>query len=299
MTRVFIPSIFLIPVFLLLGGVSTSYAESSEGGGSGGIGNGDVYVGAYYPIPGTGEWASFDTGIPTNPREFKYEPKCFEGDVGNIVCLNENERVCSAGPRGKLVYWFARLKESGNPWTLMDPPNPSCIYAEKPRDIGDQIRETILTEFQSRPIVPGTLSLQPSPHTLIGAHTNFYVDASEQVFDFVMLEQSIRIIARPSEYEWDYGDGAVYGPASQSGGPLPADRWGEETATSHVYRTTGDYQASVSVYFSAEYSINGGPMVPIDGRATVPSAPAIISVWKSDSRNVADDCLVNPAGYGC
>ncbi|MCC3265428.1 hypothetical protein [Arthrobacter gengyunqii] len=284
---------------MFLANISPSYAEGSGGGGSGDIGNGDVYVGAYYPIPGTGEWASFDTGIPTNPREFMYEPKCFAGDVGDIVCLNENERVCAAGARGKLVYWFTRLKESGNPWALMDPPNPSCIYAEKPRDVGDQIRENILTEFQSRPIAAGTLSLQPSPHTLIGAHTNFYVEAGEQVFDFVMLEQNIRIVASPSEYEWHYGDRTVYGPASQTGSPLPADRWGEETSTSHVYRETGNYQASVTVHFSAEYSINGGPMVPIDGRAAVPSAPVAISVWKSESHNVADDCRVNPAGYGC
>ncbi|MBP3043827.1 hypothetical protein KKR91_04300 [Arthrobacter jiangjiafuii] len=157
----------------------------------------------------------------------------------------------------------------------------------------------ILSEFQSRPIAAGSLGMQPSPHTLIGAQTNFYVEAREQTFDFVLLGQDLRIIATPTEYEWTYGDGTSYGPAPFAGGPLPESRWGEKTATSHVYGATGDVQASVVVHFSGEYSINGGPLVPIDGRASVPSAPQTVSVWRSTSNNVADDCLINPAGYGC
>ncbi len=292
--------IIAITALSLVVNSATAMAVGDGGGsgGEGGLGEDKVYVGAYYEIPGTGEWSHINTGIPDNLTEFMFELKCFEGDVGNILCLNENERFCKAATGGKLVYWFSRLKDSGQAWDPVSP-DPSCIYSEKPRDIGDQIRETILTEFQSRPILPGTLALQPSPHTLIGAHTNFYVEATEQVFDFAMFEQDIRIVARPTEYEWNYGDGTVYGPASQAGGPLPPGRWGEETSTSHVYLATGNFQASVTVYFSAEYSINGGPMVPIDGRATVPSAPVAISVWKSESHNVADDCRVNPAGYGC
>lgn len=273
-------------------------ASNAEGGASGGVGNGDVFVGAYYPIPGSGQWAPFEIGLPSDPMDYKLEFKCFDGDTGNIDCLHGDRNRCTAGAGGRLVYWFTRLKESGNQWRLLYP-DPSCIYSEEPRNIRDQIEETILSEFQSRPISPGILSMQPSPHTLIGAHTNFYVETGEQVFDFVLFEQDIRIVARPTEYEWKYGDGVVNGPAPFAGGPLPADRWGEETTTSHVYRATGDYQASVVTYFSAEYSINGGPMVPIDGRATVPSAPQTVSVWKSESRNVADDCLVNPDGFGC
>lgn len=284
----------LITLTLLLTMPGVSEAKDNDPG----VRGGDVYVDTYYIIPGTGEWASINTGIPDDPIEYTFELRCFAEGNGHVECLNENARLCPAAPGGKQAYWFSRIKGSGQPWSPMGR-YPSCIYAEKPRDIGDQIRENILSEFQSQPVEPGRLGMQPSPHTLIGAHTNFYVEASEQIFDFLMLEQEIRIIARPTEYEWSYGDGTTYGPAPYAGGPLPADQWGEETATSHVYRETGDYQASVTVYFSAEYSINGGPFVPIDGRATVPSAPQTVSVWKSESRNVADDCLQNPVGFGC
>lgn len=278
--------------------LATTSSVSAAGGGGGGFDDDDVYVAGYYYIPGTGAWGVVDTGIPEDPNEYKFEYKCWTEDAGDIACLAESEGKCTAGEKGRLVYWFFRLKGSGEQWSPMEP-HLSCIYAEKPEDIGDQIRESILREFQSQPIQSGRLELQPSPHTLVGAHTNLYVSAGEQVFDFVLFEQDIRIVARPTEYEWNYGDGTTYGPASFAGTSLPESRWGEETPTSHVYRATGDFQASVVVYFSGEYSINGGPMVPIDGRATVPSAPQTVSVWKSESRNVADDCLVNPAGFGC
>lgn len=286
--------LFLILLTLLVEAPAVSGADEEVG-----VRDDNLYVGSYYVIPGTTEWASFDTGIPDDLYEYNFRLKCFDENAGDIECLYGDRNACTAGEGGRRVYWFMRLKDAANDaWMPMDPPL-SCIYSTKPRDIGDQIRETILQEFQSRPIVSGILNIQPNPHTLVGAHTNFYVDAEEQVFDFVMFEQDIHIVARPTEYDWTYGDGTVYGPAHVAGGALPRDRWGEETATSHQYQEPGDYQASVVVHFSAEYSINGGPMVPIDGRATVPSAPQVIRVWKSESRNVADDCLVNPAGFGC
>lgn len=263
----------------------------------GGVEDNQVFADSYFRIPGSNEWASFDTGIPDHPYEYRFELKCFDASAGDLECLYENRSACTAGERGRLVYWFYSLKGSGD-WNPFGEA-PMCIYAEKPKDTGDRIRENIFAEFQSRAIAPAVMGMQPSPHTLIGAHTNFYADAKIQTFDFMMFDQNIRIVAEPTEYDWVYGDGATYGPARFAGGPLPPDRWGEATPTSHVYLTPGDYLASVTVYFSAEYSVNGGPMVPIEGRATVPSAPLTIRVWKSESRNVAYDCLENPAGFGC
>ncbi|MEB7504686.1 hypothetical protein [Arthrobacter koreensis] len=143
------------------------------------------------------------------------------------------------------------------------------------------------------------MSVQPSPHTLIGAHTNVYVEASSQVFEMELLGQSIRIEVEPTEYTFNYGDGTSYGPVSTPGGPLPEARWGEQTATSHMYSQTGDFPVSVTTFFSGEYSVNGGPMIPMDGRAEVESPAQGLSVWRSESRSVADNCLVNPAGIGC
>jgi hypothetical protein len=287
---------FMAVVVLFL--LASPLPQANAGSGGGGMGDGQVYGESYFFFPGTGEWGTVDTGIPDDPMEYIFRLKCFDDSAGDIACLYENRRACSAGPDGRLVYWFKRLRETTDPW-IPHGTGASCIYSEKPKDVGDLIRENILSEFQSQPIMPGNLNMEPSPHTLAGANTNLYASSAEQVFDFLLFDQNIRVIARPTEYEWNYGDGATYGPAPLAGAPLPENRWGEETPTSHVYRETGDFQAWVLIYFSGEYSINGGPMVPIDGRATVPSVPQTVSVWKAESRSVADNCLVNPAGFGC
>ena len=172
-------SIFLLAI--LLSATSLPFTAHAASGG-GGMGDGDVYGESYYLIPGSGEWGIVDTGIANDPMEYSFRLKCFDDVAGDIDCLYENRRECSAGPDGRLVYWLKKLRGSNDPWILHGL-GASCIYSEKPRDIGEQIRDSILSEFQSRPIAPGALGLQPAPYTLIGAHTNFFVDAGEQVFE--------------------------------------------------------------------------------------------------------------------
>ncbi|WP_312182948.1 hypothetical protein [Arthrobacter sp.] len=247
----------------------------------------------------SGIWASFDFGIPENPIGYRFELVCFEDqEYGDVDCLSQAAQ-CSAGPDGRLVWWFAGLKtRAPSGWSRVSE-SPSCIYSEDPAAFEERIREAVLTAFQESPITPGQLTMQPSPHTLVGAHTNVYVEAGEQVFEMNLLGQSIRIVVEPTEYTFDYGDGTSLGPVRVPGGPLPEFRWGEQTATSHIYEQTGDFPVTVTTHFSGEYSVNGGPMVPIDGRAQVTSPVQVLSVWRSESRNVADDCLVNPTGVGC
>ena len=247
----------------------------------------------------SGVWSLIPAGVSDDPNGFRFEPACFDDqNSGDLACLAQATE-CTAGPDGRLVWWYSGLR-SVDPSTWPRYGNaPSCIYSEDPAAFEERIRAAVLTAFQESPIAPGQLSVQPSPHTLVGAHTNVYVEAGGQVFDMNLLGQSIRIVVEPTEYTFDYGDGSSLGPVRVPGGPLPEQRWGEQTATSHVYGQTGDYPVSVTTHFSGEYSVNGGPMVPIDGRARVVSPVQLLSVWRSESRNVADDCLVNPAGIGC
>ncbi|UWX79397.1 hypothetical protein [Arthrobacter jinronghuae] len=238
-------------------------------------------------------------GIPDDPSGYRFEPVCFDDLAGDVSCLAANQAACTAGEDGRLVYWFSGLKGTDpSTWTKVSE-TPSCIYSEEPVDVGEQIQAQILTAFQERPIAAGKLVLQPSPHTLIGMETNVYVEAAEQVFEMVLLEQTVRIVATPTEFELNYGDGTVYGPTSVPGAPLAQDRWGEQTQTSHKYTASGDYQVGATVHFSGTYSVNGGPMSPIDGRAAVSSEPQTLSVWRAETRSVADNCLVNPSGVGC
>ncbi|MFZ3416110.1 hypothetical protein [Arthrobacter sp. 3Tela_A] len=247
----------------------------------------------------SGVWTSVQVGIPDDPNGYRFEPACFDDqNFGDLTCLNQ-ATACTASEDGRLVWWFSGLRAT-DPATW--PPlgdNPSCIYSEDPAAFEERLREAVLTAFQEAPIAPGTMTLQPSPHTLVGAHTNVYVEAQPQVFEMELLGQSIRIEVEPTEYTFNYGDGTSYGPVSTPGGPLPETRWGEQTSTSHMYSQTGDFSVMVTTFFSGEYSVNGGPLIPMDGRAEVASPSQVLSVWRSESRNVADNCLVNPAGVGC
>ncbi|WP_427173718.1 hypothetical protein [Arthrobacter sp. 92] len=143
------------------------------------------------------------------------------------------------------------------------------------------------------------MSVQPSPHTLRGAETNVYANAEEQQFDVIILGQRIHIIATPAQYSFDYGDGASLGPTTSAGGPLPQERWGEKTRTSHIYGQTGDYRIVLTTHFQGTYSVNDGPPLPIPGQGQFGSPPQTISVWRTITRNYADDCIRNPQGQGC
>ncbi|MFZ3452904.1 hypothetical protein [Arthrobacter sp. 7Tela_A1] len=228
---------------------------------------------------------------------FRYMLLCFDENDGDIACLPSLPE-CRSASDGVVVQWERSLRTTTAPvWEQVG--GPTCIYSEDPAAFEERLRDAVLTAFQEAPIAAGSMVLQPSPHTLVGAHTNVYVEASGQVFEMNLLGQEIRIAVEPTEYTFDYGDGSVYGPAAVPGGPLPESRWGEQTATSHVYGQTGDFPVMVTTFFSGEYSVNGGPLIPIDGRAEVTSPAQVLSVWRTESRNVADNCLVNPTGIGC
>ncbi|MEV7647398.1 hypothetical protein [Arthrobacter sp. NPDC089319] len=153
--------------------------------------------------------------------------------------------------------------------------------------------------FRRLPIAPSGLSVEPVPHTLIGAETNVYASPNEQTFTEDIDGFDVTVRAIPTSYTWSYGDGSSFGPTSQSGGPLPADRLGEKTATSHRYTETGDVHVSLTTTYRGEYSINGSDWIAISGEAQIDSAAVPLSVWRSVVNNYADNCLENPEGAGC
>ncbi|WP_371130755.1 PKD domain-containing protein [Arthrobacter sp. SDTb3-6] len=175
----------------------------------------------------------------------------------------------------------------------------TCIYTEKPRDILAEIAAQISHEFQKTPVQPATVSSQPGPHTLRGQETNFYALAHEQQFTITLLGQKIHLTATPTTYTWNYGDGTTWGPTPTAGAPLPDDRIGEQTQTSHIYTATGKYAITVTTHFTGTYSVNGGPALPIPGRGHIPSPPLSLTVWRAVTHNYADNCNENPHGTGC
>ncbi|WP_251036636.1 hypothetical protein [Arthrobacter sp. ISL-28] len=256
-------------------------------------------IGVWRYDPNTGGWVDMPQAVPEDPNVYKLEYLCLDDEENNfdIACLAGAVK-CTEGKDGRPVRWYSSLKEFQPPvWTALRPDR--CVYTEDPSDVLGRIAAQIQRQFEQLPVNAGTSGIQPSPHTLRGAETNFYAEASEQSFNVNMLGQKVAIIAKPVQYRWDYGDGSSLGPTTTMGGPLPQDRWGEKTRTSHAYAETGDFNVVLTTYFQGTYSVNGGPALPIPNEGQFSSTPQTVSVWRSVTRNYADDCITNPRGQGC
>ena len=261
-----------------------------------------VNVGGWRLDPATGKFVALLPGAAAaDPYQYKYELQCHLGGGDFDTDCLANLVDCKNGPDGEEgipVLWLKAPAGVPNPsWTYHS--GPTCLFDPRPEDLLPRIAAMIQTEFQRLPISAGTVTAQPSPNTLRGAETNFFGNPVEQQFDITILAQRVHVVAKPVAYTWNYGDGAVIGPQTGVGGPLPQERWGEKTLTSHVYAQTGDFMVVLTTHFRGTYSVNGGPPLPIAGQGSFSSPPQPVSVWRTITRNYADDCLQNPQGQGC
>ena len=80
---------------------------------------------------------------------------------------------------------------------------------------------------------------------------------------------------------------------------MPDHTFDQPTDTSHVYKETGDFTIQLNTAYRGEYSVDGGPWMPIPGTATVPSEPMPMSVWRTKKLLVDQDCADNPGGPAC
>lgn len=292
----------LIAAFVFLGSLLQCEPAYADSGVDSGFGNHGVEVGGWRFDAETGRFIGLQPGAVSNdPYQYDYDLQCHlgKGDF-DVDCLR-GALVCQNGTgtaRGIPVIWLRAPAGVPSPtWTFHS--GPTCLFDPKPADLLPRIAAMIQTEFQRLPVAAGTITAQPSPHTLRGAETNVFAEAGEQSFDITILNQAVHVVARPVQYTFSYGDGAVAGPQAAAGGPLSPDRWGEKTATSHVYTQTGDFAVEVTTHFQGTYSVNGGPPLPIPGQGLFRSPPQTVSVWRSITRNYADTCLQNPLGQGC
>jgi hypothetical protein len=229
---------------------------------------------------------------------YSYAPACFsdvESQSGS-ACAAVHSR-CNSEPNGQMVVW-ERLdtRTPGASWERLE---QACLYPGKPPERpGDVVIAVTEKQLRELPIKASELGSQPARHTLKGAETNIYAQPSDQSFSIEIVGKKVDIRVKPNEYRWSYGDGTSLVTAVP-GGPIPEARWGEKTVTSHAYSATGDVTVGLTTVFTGEFSVDGGPFQPIAGTAPVPSAPKALSVWRSEVKLYADDCIANPSGPGC
>ncbi|KRF06104.1 hypothetical protein ASH00_07445 [Arthrobacter sp. Soil782] len=215
------------------------------------------------------------------------------------------DAACDSEPDGSMVEWIA-IDSSTTPPTETRTGDRSCLYpgspAPEPPNGGEVAEPAVvitLEDFQSQPIIAAAVISEPNNFGLLGGHNNFWADVEEQEFAFETLGDQVRIRAWPVAYDWNYGDGTTR-TTQTAGNAVPESDWLlVETPTSHAYGETGDYNLVLTTRFNGDYSVNGGPWIPIAGQAAVQSEPHLISIWRSDNRLVDGTCAESPSAWGC
>jgi hypothetical protein len=127
----------------------------------------------------------------------------------------------------------------------------------------------VLAAFRRIPLPSLVSHSQPADKTLINFDTIFYTDARPLTRTVTLLGQSVRLEIRPSRFEWVHGDGTA-STTDVPGAPYPSKQVTYRYADAHT-----TVQHRVVVTWSAEYSLNGGPLRPVNGTVTTtgPATP--------------------------
>jgi hypothetical protein len=138
-------------------------------------------------------------------------------------------------------------------------------------------------ELQRLPLPAGTVHVQPpGGRTLVNVPTNVFVSAGPVTLATRLLGLAVRVRATPVSYRWTFGDGAVL-ETSDPGHPYPA------MTTTHTYlAAAARVGVRLQTTYSGEYSVAGGPWLPIDGLAFVGSPPVALQVLETHAVLVAD-----------
>lgn len=154
-----------------------------------------------------------------------------------------------------------------------------------------------LEDFQRLDIAPSIIESDSGGFGLRNANTNFYATAESQTLNVEMLGQDVAIQAVPVQWTWNYGDGSSPVALNHPGGPQR--EFNQELDTTHVYEDTGEHPVNLTTAYRGQFSVNGGPWLPIPGTAQVPSEPVTADIWRSKTKNVAENCVENPTGWAC
>lgn len=242
--------------------------------------------------------------------KISYETMCEMLKSGQGGCITFDEEVCPTGTplitrtittvSGSLVHKDSYCTREPQP----ELPESSTDDAHEVQTaIQAAIKEQKKVEvtpnrFQSFPILSSQTASQPNGFSLRNGNAHMYAIPNPQTFNVEIFDEPVRVRAIPQTYLWNYGDGHSR-KLQKPGKPMPGHTFDQPTDTSHVYTKTGDYSIQLNTAYRGEYSVDGGPWMPIPGTATVPSDPMPMSVWRTKKLLVDEDCAENPGGPAC
>ena len=237
-----------------------------------------------------------ETGAP-DPRSFEYVsvyacPFSTPGSAGaDISCPGAIQACATNTPeqgQGPQVRLYRReLNASGGAiggWTLIGTTcSPERAPGKTVLGLGP-----ILAAFHHTPFAKPAVHIQPEGNiTLVTLGTFFEVKWPEAGFQpgevdtTTMLGYQVQIRPTVAGYTYVFGDGTSFGPTPSPGGIYPN---GDITP---AYPKGGSYDTHIDITYGGEFSLNGGPWLPIPDTATIAGAVQPLIVKTAHARLVA------------
>jgi hypothetical protein len=185
-------------------------------------------------------------------------------------CASASQYCASTQQQGTSFWLFTRPVDQDVGWRLA---GQQCLGAADAAALAAApVPVVTADDFRRLPLPAGVVHIQPgNGRTLVNVPTNVYLNVSTVILPTVVLGQAVRVRGIPVDYRWSFGDGSVLR-TSDPGAPYP------DLRTTHVYTAPGVVPIGLSTTYRGEYSVAGGPWLPIDGTAQVVTPPVDLTV---------------------
>jgi hypothetical protein len=187
-------------------------------------------------------------------------------------------RVCADGSRALDPRWRRPVDTTTGlftgPWEQMD--NGGCPE--------DPAIEVVLsaTDFARLPITASPVHLQPADGLgLVNMPLIVFSDPAPQTLTTTVLGIPVTVIATPTSYLWDFGDGTTLA-TTDPGHPYP------DHTTTGTYTAPGHYAVTLTTTWTGTYQVDAtGPWHPVAGTATTTSTPVATQAVEAHTHLIA------------
>lgn len=147
------------------------------------------------------------------------------------------------------------------------------------------IADVVEREFQSLPIVPSSVQIQPgSGWTFVNVPTIVFSSADTQTLQTSVLGVGVEVEVTPEQFSWDFGDDSQPLVTTDPGQPYPGH------TLEHTYSGTGTRTITLSTAWSGRFRVAGsGTWQTISGTAGTVSTSDPLEVHEAQARLVGQD----------
>ena len=192
-----------------------------------------------------------------------------------------------------------RTLTANNPGEPRKPSPAEMLQEIEDKFANTDIRPPILK--QSYNSGSGTGRAKGDPNIYKGDNVNFYAEAPTAYWEGELSAGHVEIESYPVQMTVQYGNGDE-GTSYTIGEPIypKSGSKARPTATSYVYKRSGNFHAYATVSYAGRYRVNGGPWQAMRTVVKKDTAdPLLVRVWWVDVGRVAGDCSYDDTRWGC